>query len=332
MNKERKYLYGPVPSRRLGRSLGVDIVPPKICTLDCIYCQIGKTTQTTIERKEYISADLIIEEISEALSQGLEADYITLAGSGEPTLNSGLGRMIDGIKKITDIPIAIVTNGTLLYMPEVRNDCAKADVVLPSLDAGDDEAFLKMNRPHPEISIEKLVSGLCEFRKQYSGQIWLEVFLVEAVNSYPEQIAKIKSAISKIRPDKVQLNTSVRPTAESNIRKLSPEKMNEIAVQIGSNCEVIADFSSKGDVDSENKHNKASNQDEMMIETLFLMLKRRPCSLDDICSSLNLHHNAAIKYISELIKQGRIYSENIHGIKYFKVTIHSESSLVDNSE
>ena len=141
MNKERKYLYGPVPSRRLGRSLGVDIVPAKVCTLDCIYCQVGRTTNTTIERKEYLPAKLIIDELSYALSQGLEADYITLAGSGEPTLNSQLGKIIDEIKKITDIPVAIVTNGTLLYMQDVRDDCAKADVVLPSLDAGDEKLF-----------------------------------------------------------------------------------------------------------------------------------------------------------------------------------------------
>ncbi|MBN2590847.1 MAG: radical SAM protein [Sedimentisphaerales bacterium] len=323
MNKERKYLYGPVPSRRLGRSLGVDIVPAKICTLDCIYCQIGKTTNKTIERKKYLPAELIIEELSLALSQGLETDYITLAGSGEPTLNSELGKIIDEIKKITDIPVTIVTNGTLLYMKDVRDDCAKADVVLPSLDAGDEEAFLKINRPHPDISIEKLISGLCEFRKEYSGQIWLEVFLIESANSYPDQIAKIKAAIDRIQPDKVQLNTSVRPTTEENVKKLSADKLQEIANLIGPNCEVIADLTQSDN--SDNKHKIASKQDEMIMETLFSMLKRRPCSLEDICSSMNMHRNVAIKYISELTKLNRIHSENIDGTKYFKAAIHIDS-------
>ena len=314
MNKERKYLYGPVPSRRLGRSLGIDIVPVKICTLDCIYCQVGRTTNKTLERAPYVPAEPIIEELSQALSKNLEADYITLAGSGEPTLNSQLGIIIDKIKKITNIPVAIVTNGTLLYKADVRADCAKADVILPSLDAGDEETFRKINRPYPDISIEKLISGLCEFRKEYSGQIWLEVFLIESVNSSPEQIAKISTAIRKICPDKVQLNTAVRPTTEKNVRKLNAQKLQEIASQIGPDCEVIADFSK--DITSEKKH--VHKEDKKIEESLFSMLKRRPCSLNDICSSMNIHHNEAVKYIGELQQKGLIESENIDGTIYFK--------------
>lgn len=311
-----KYLYGPVPSRRLGRSLGVDIVPVKVCTLDCIYCQVGRTTKKTIERAAYVPAEPIISEISDAISKNLEADYITLAGSGEPTLNSQLGIIIEKIKKITKIPVAIVTNGTLLYMPDVRAECAMADVVLPSLDAGDEETFQRINRPYPDINIEKLISGLCDFRKEYKGQIWLEVFLIESINSSPEQIAKINTAIKRIRPDKVQLNTAVRPTAEEYVRKLDAKKLNDIAVQIGTNCEVIADFSQRQT--SEKKYEKALKQEEKIAETLFSMLKRRPCSLDDICSSMNLHSNEAIKYISSLTEQGRIQSENVDGTIYFK--------------
>ncbi|MBN1974033.1 MAG: radical SAM protein [Sedimentisphaerales bacterium] len=312
----KKYLYGPVPSRRLGRSLGVDIVPVKVCTLDCIYCQIGRTTKKTIERAAYVPVEPIISEISDAISKNLEADYITLAGSGEPTLNSQLGIIIEKIKKITKIPVAIVTNGTLFYMPDVRAECAMADVVLPSLDAGDDETFQRINRPYPDINIEKLISGLCDFRKEYKGQIWLEVFLIESINSRPEQIAKINTAIKRIRPDKVQLNTAVRPTAEEYVRKLDAAKLNDIAAQIGTNCEVIADFSQRQT--SENKYKQALKQDKKIAETLFSMLKRRPCSLDDICSSMNLHGNEAIKYISSLIEQGRIQSENVDGTIYFK--------------
>ena len=313
---ENKYLYGPVPSRRLGRSLGVDIVPPKVCTLDCIYCQIGRTTNKTIERAEYTPAEPVIAELKKAISNGLEADYITIAGSGEPTLNSQLGAIIDNIKKNTDIPIAIVTNGTLLYMPDVRADCAKADVVLPSLDAGDEDTFRKINRPHPDINIEKLISGLCAFRNEYSGQIWLEVFLLDTINSSPEQIAKINAAIRRIHPDKIQLNTAVRPTADKNVRKLNIQGLHDIATQLGPNCEVIADFSQS--LPYENKHTLESAAHGTVIETLFSMLKRRPCSLDDICTSMNMHRNEAVKYISELEKQGRIHSENIDGTLYFK--------------
>ncbi len=313
---ESKYLYGPVPSRRLGRSLGVDIVPVKVCTLDCIYCQVGRTTNKTIERAEYVPAEPIIAELEQAISKKLEADYITIAGSGEPTLNSQLGKIIESIKKITKIPIALVTNGTLLYKPDVRHDCAKADVVLPSLDAGDEETFVKINRPHPDINIEKLISGLCEFRKEYSGRIWLEVFLIDSVNVSAEQIAKINTAITRIRPDKVQLNTAVRPTAEANVKKLTEQKLHDIAAQIGPNCEVIADFSQSSS--SENEHHSEPKTDKLRMETLFSMLKRRPCSLSDICSSMNMHRNEAIKYISALERQGRIHSENQQGTTYFK--------------
>jgi len=163
------YVYGPVPSRRLGLSLGVDIVPPKICTLDCIYCQIGRTTQKSTERRDFLDIALVLAELRDRLAEGVVADYITIGGSGEPTLNSRLGELIDGIREMTRIPIAVLTNGTLLYRPDVRADCAKADVVLPSLDAGDATVFNKVNRPAPDISIEKLVGGLRQFREEYSG-------------------------------------------------------------------------------------------------------------------------------------------------------------------
>jgi len=155
MKKKEKYIFGPVASRRLGLSLGVDIVPAKVCSLDCIYCQVGRTTKKTVKRREYVPIRKVLAELKARLDKGLRADYITISGSGEPTLNSKIGVLIDRIKKITDIPVAIMTNGTLLYMADVRRDCRKADVVLPSLDAADEETFEKINRPNRNISIEK---------------------------------------------------------------------------------------------------------------------------------------------------------------------------------
>ena len=165
MGQQYKYLYGPVPSRRLGRSLGIDIVPPKICTLDCVYCQIGRTTQKTLERAEYVPVDEVAGEVKLRLAEGLEADFLTIGGSGEPTLNSRLGRLIDQIKGLTDIPVAVLTNGSLLYEEEVRQACAKADVVLPSLDAPDSETFEKVNRPQEGLGFDRFLGGLCEFRR-----------------------------------------------------------------------------------------------------------------------------------------------------------------------
>ena len=173
------YIYGPVPSRRLGLSLGIDIVPSKICTLDCVYCQIGRTTEKSTVRRGFFDLPAVLDELKVRLAEGGSIDYITIGGSGEPTLNSQLGALIDGIRSLTAIPVAIITNGTLLYRPDVRAECGKANLVIPSLDAGDATTFGAVNRPAPDINIEKLVSGLALFREEFSGQIWLEVFLIE---------------------------------------------------------------------------------------------------------------------------------------------------------
>lgn len=298
-----------MPSRRLGRSYGVDIVPFKVCTLDCVYCQLGKTTDRTIKRKDYGPIEPILAELRETLAEGLEADFITIAGSGEPTLNSRLGELIDGIKKITDIPVAILTNGTLLYKEDVRADCSKADVLMPSLDAGDKQTFQKVNRPHRNISIENLISGLCAFRDEFAGRIWLEVFFVEGLNTEDEQIAKIRDAIELIRPDKIQLNTAVRPTAEADIKRLDAEKLQAIAARLGPKCEVVADFSLSHH--GRGLKNKA--------EDVLSILKRRPCSLNDICSGLGIGRNEALKYVTGLQHKGIIHSEKKDGRIFFKV-------------
>ena len=308
MAEEKKYLYGPVPSRRLGRSLGVDIVPFKVCTLDCIYCQLGETTDKTLERKDYVPVEAVLAELKERLAQGVKADFITIGGSGEPTLNSQLGELIDDIKKITNIPVAILTNGTLLHRQDVRADCAKADVVLPSLDAGDEQTFQKINRPHKDISIEKLIEGLLAFRNEFAGQIWLEVFFVEGLNTGTEQIAKIKAAIERIRPDKIQLNSAVRPTAEPNVKRLDAGKLQVIAEELGEKCEVVADTSPA----------QLGRDVECKAENLLSMLKRRPCSLNDICSALAINRNEALKYITHFQQQGLIHSEEKNGIIFFR--------------
>jgi wyosine [tRNA(Phe)-imidazoG37] synthetase (radical SAM superfamily) len=333
--EQMKYLYGPVTSRRLGLSLGVDIVPFKVCTLDCVYCQLGGTIEKTTERKEYVSAEVILAQLRETLAQGLKADFITIGGSGEPTLNSGLGELIDGIKKITDIPVAVLTNGTLLYRQDVRADCAKADVVLPSLDAGDNRTFDQINHPHEDIVIENLISGLCAFRNEFAGQIWLEIFLIEGLNTDARQIAKIKDAIEHIRPDKVQLNTSVRPTTRADIKKVDAEKLEAIAEELGEKCEVVADFPPARCSEPMSRHtqdvvgiatesrlsplsNTSQSGAPEEMETLLSMLKRRPCSLNEICSALGIGRTEALKYITHYQQQKMVGSIEKDGITFFK--------------
>ena len=206
------YLYGPVPSRRLGRSLGIDLVPHKICTYDCIYCQIGKTTKKTLLRKEYIPKEEVLEEVKAFLLSGdSPIDHFSLSGSGEPTLHSQIRSIIEGIKKMSSIPVAVITNGSLLYEEEVRKDLLRADIVLPSLDAVSPEVFKRINRPHRNISVEKAIEGMVEFRKVYKGEIWLEILFCKGVNDTPEELQRMKEAVDKIRPDLIHLNTVVRP-------------------------------------------------------------------------------------------------------------------------
>jgi wyosine [tRNA(Phe)-imidazoG37] synthetase (radical SAM superfamily) len=333
--EQTKFLYGPVASRRLGLSLGVDIVPFKVCTLDCVYCQLGKTTEKTVERAEYAPPEKILVELKEKLAGSLRADFITVGGSGEPILNSRLGEIIDGVKKITDIPVAVLTNGTLLYKPDVRKDCAKADVVLPSLDAGDKRTFEQVNCPHKDILIENLIAGLCDFRNEYAGQIWLEVFLVEGLNTGAEQVARLKNAIERIRPDKVHLNTAVRPTAHTGIKKVGLEELEAIATNLGGNCEVVADFPparygeristhAPDAVESTTRRRTSSSCDSLpngdydKLGTLLSMLKRRPCSLNDICSSLCVHRSEALRYVTALQRQGMVDCFEKDGVTFFK--------------
>ncbi|MCK4625431.1 MAG: radical SAM protein, partial [Phycisphaerae bacterium] len=170
------YIFGPVPSRRLGRSLGVDLVPFKTCSYDCIYCQLGRTTNKTIQRKEWVPLDDVVAELKTNLSS--QPDYITLSGSGEPTLYSRTGELIDRIKAVTDVPVAVLTNGSLLWNQEVCAQLMNADLIVPSLDAGDEMMFRAVNRPHEDISFEKMLKGLIEFRREYQGQYWLEVMFL----------------------------------------------------------------------------------------------------------------------------------------------------------
>lgn len=306
---QKQYVFGPVPSRRLGLSLGIDIVPLKSCSLNCVFCQLGRSSDLTIQRKAFVPIADVLAQIKERLAGGVKVNYITISGSGEPTLNSQLGELISGIKKLTDIPVAILTNGTMLFNPAVRAECAKADVVLPSLNAGDSATFQKINRPHKKLHFDALVKGLITFRKEYKGQIWLEVFIVEGINTSDTELAKISEIVSRVQPDKVQLNTAVRPTTELNIKAVSQEKLAKIVKKIGHNAEVIADF----------PQIKADKNIHIDPKTIIEMLQRRPCSLADMSSSLKIPSEQALILLAGLAKTGQIFTEERNGVIFFKV-------------
>lgn len=238
-----KYIYGPVNSRRISLSLGITLTPHKICDFDCIYCQLGKTKETTIKRKEYVKIKEVLNEIRswiESNPQQIEKiNYITISGWGEPTLNNKIGELIVSIKKITQIPICVITNSSLLGFSFIRQQIMGADLILPSLDAATDEVFQAIDRPHPKIKIEDIIKGLINLKKEFKGKIWLEVMLVKGINEDLGHIEKLKSVIQMIRPDKVQINSPVRLPAESSVSVVGKKHLYKIKEILGENCEII---------------------------------------------------------------------------------------------
>ena len=305
--KSYRYLYGPVPSRRLGRSVGIDLVPHKICTYDCIYCQIGKTTQKTLVRKEYVPVMEVIEEVDFFLKEETSSiDYLSLSGSGEPTLHSKIRLVIEGIKGITSIPIAVITNGSLLYLEEVRQDLLYADVVLPSLDAVSSDAFLKMNRPDEGLSAERMVEGLVQFRKIYKGQIWLEILFCRGINDSQDELIRMKETIDRIQPDQIHINTVVRPPSEKWATPLNQKEMEEIQAFFGEKASIISEF---------DRHLPLLLERDIKEEVLEI-LKRRPLSLSDLSKGMGIPQNELDKYIEPLTQekkiQKRIFGESVY--------------------
>ena len=304
----RPLVYGPVPSRRLGRSLGVDLVPAKVCSLDCIYCQLGATTVKTVERKEYTPVEELVEDVRAALAGGADPDYITLGGSGEPTLNACLGEIISSIKKLSAVPVALLTNGSLFYRKDVRDHAALADVVLPSLDAPDPELFRRINRPHEDVTFERYVDGLAQLRLEYPGEIWLEVFLLKGINDSEAHVAHFNEHIERIRPDKIHLNTAVRPTAEETALQVDPEDMARLCRLFGPKASVAAAFQG------------AHLRDDFAATTkdVLGMLERRPCTMRDVADGLGIHPNEAIKHVDQLLAQGSIAAERRGAETYYR--------------
>lgn len=294
--KKFHHLYGPVPSRRLGYSLGVDLLPFKTCSLSCVYCQLGHTPKTVIRRGNFFSEKQILKEIEEFLKSGARVDVITFSGSGEPTLNKSLGRLIRKIKKLTDIPVAVLTNSTLISRPEIRKELASADIVVPSLDAATQGVFKRINRPHPSLRADKIINGLIRFRRQFKGRLWLEILLVKGLNDSPAHLKKLKEAADRINPDHIQLNTVVRPPAEKLAQPLSLEEMNRIKKLFGEKAEVVANFRKE-----EQKRKPAD-----ISQAILSIVRRRPVSIEDLEHSLGLTREELGLQIRKLLEQRQI--------------------------
>ncbi len=293
------HLFGPVPSRRLGMSLGVDLVPHKVCSLNCVYCECGPTTRLTDQRKEYVLLEEITAELEDFFEHHPDPDYITFSGAGEPTLNSRIGEVLQLIKHHRPgLPVAVLTNGTLFRDPRVRQEIQRADLVLPSLDAATDAALRKINRPLRQFTVGEYLEGLVSFRKEYSGEMWLEVLILPGYNDDRENLLALKEAFQRIAPDRIQLNTLDRPGAVKGLRAATAGELNRI-IRLWElpNVEIIAPVTDR-------KKTVAYRSD--MQETILETISRRPCTLEDLHRILGLHVNEINKYLGVLEEEGKI--------------------------
>lgn len=311
-NYKYNYLFGPVPSRRLGISLGVDLVPPKTCSLNCVYCECGKTTNLTIERKEYVPTKIVISELNHFLESNPQLDYITFSGSGEPTLHSGIGEIVNYLKNNFPVyKMALLTNGTLFNYQKIRQEVNAVSLILPSLDAVSDRIFRNINRPYHELSNKKIIEGLIKLRSEFSGKMWLEIFIVPGLNDSAEEIKLMREAIHRIRPDQLQLNTLDRPGTANWVKAATKNELEKIALQLNWKTNIIANFQKRKQITSYKADIESS-----ILQTI----KRRPCTIDDLSAALGLHPLELNKYIETLLEREKISSVVMERGTFFRLT------------
>ena len=306
MPKAYEYLFGPVPSRRLGRSLGVDLVPFKTCSMNCRFCQLGDSPFASSERKEYVPTADVLTELAQWKEQDGQADHITLAGSGEPTLHTGFGEVLRWINQNTDIPSVLLTNGSLLHLPEVRAAAANADKVKVTLSAWDEASFQQIHRPAQGVTFEKLVEGERMFRREFSGELSVEVFLIEGMNSEVSSLRKIAAIIETIRPDRIDLNTAVRPPADPAVKSVPPKRLAELAPIFNPKAEVTASF-----------RKQEAQPLEVDKDALFRLVQRHPATASQMAKDFNLPEERVVEVLGQMVLEGRLSMELHDGEAYY---------------
>jgi wyosine [tRNA(Phe)-imidazoG37] synthetase (radical SAM superfamily) len=307
-----RHLFGPVRSRRLGVSLGVDLVTHKICSMNCVYCECGETTDLTKERRQYVSCEDVCRELDHYWAHNDDPDYITFSGSGEPTLNLGLGQVIAHIKeKKPGIQVAVLTNASLMSDPAVRAELALADLVVPSVDAVFPKTFYGINRPFAGIQPTEIIDGIADFTKQFSGNVWLEIFVLPGINDTQKELTLLKTAIRKIKPQKVQLNTLDRPGTVSTLRPAAPEELERVITLLDeNNVEIIARAGTG------TRKRQAQDPGAAILETIH----RRPCTREDLAAVLGLHKQEVKRLLTDLTAKGCITSrQEARGEFFFTV-------------
>ncbi len=309
MNK--KFIFGPVPSRRLGYSLGIDLVERKFCSYDCIYCEVGKTTNKIIERIDFHNDKEIVSQIKDFLgSYTGRIDCITFTGSGEPTLNVKMGEILSEVKKLTTLPITLLTNGSLFFREDVRNESMNFDIVIPSLDSVCEESFLKVNKPHKDLKLSIIIEGLIKFSKEYKGKLFLEILLVKGVNDSDNDLISLRKIIERMKVDKVQINTVIRPPAYKEAKPIEEEDKERIKNLLGDFVQIDLSFSGKKD-----------NRSNVGKEEVKELLKRRPCTFEQISVSLGMDGESLKKILEDLEKElkDNLKIDKFDGEFYYKV-------------
>lgn len=303
-------VFGPVPSRRLGRSLGIDPIPLKTCNWNCVYCQLGRSVPMTNTRREYIPRAVIVAQLDRALAlhRPDEIDWITFVGSGEPTLHSGLGWLIRAAKARSNRRVAVITNGALLYLPEVRRELSAADAVLPTLDAGTPVLYHKINRPWPDLTFERVIDGLASFRREYRGLLWIEVMLVKGLNDSEEALHAIAAALSFIRPDQIHLTLPVRPPAEPWVQPADEAGLQRALKILGRTAQVVRPASGAVDLSG-----SAS-----LPEAILGVITRHPLREADLQRALGCWTPEQIRgALSELAASGRAQIVTRYGERFW---------------
>lgn len=300
------YVFGPVPSRRLGLSLGVDLIPPKTCSYDCLYCQVGRTTCLTVKREAYVPLTAVLEELRRSF-ENEKPDFVTFSGSGEPTLHSEIGEVIACVKQESDWKAAVLTNGSLLWKPEVRDQLLKADVVMPTLTTVNEATYRKIHRPHPDLQLATVIQGLRSLREAYAGELHVEVMLLAGLNDSEEELTGLRRVLGEITPDRIQLNTVVRPPADPGARFLDRERMEEVKNFFGAKADVVA-F-----VPPRHRDQAYVSVSAAVVE----MARRRPVRVLDVAHGLGLSVSEVEKLVKGLLVKGRLRSQAHLGETYY---------------
>jgi wyosine [tRNA(Phe)-imidazoG37] synthetase (radical SAM superfamily) len=305
-----KHVFGPVFSRRLGRSLGVDPVPFKTCNWNCTYCQLGRTSPLVRARGVYASCEDVLAQVREALEEHKEGvDWISFVGSGEPTLNVELGCMIRGIKEYATTPVAVVTNGALLFMPEVREDLLDADAVMPTVLAGSERLHKQIHRPAVGLGFADFVRGLVDFRREFGGQLWPEVLLFRDMNDGDEALQELVELLRRIEPDAVHLTLPARPPNESWVEPAEPERLDRAIELLGEVAPIMA-------ADRSASPSEMSMKGEIA-EAVLGVITRHPMTAAELSSALGMPEAEIQEALAVLERTWRARRVSRHGKQFW---------------